>query len=350
MAVWIVRAGSNGEAEEANLAEGVVTIDWARTGDLTPYDSRESIAAMIDREYSTDSEAARRNHTSQIWRFRSEIENGDLIIMPLKTRRGSLAFGRCTGDYAFASDAPDSFRRHRRPVEWREEFIPRSAIRQDLLYTINGSLTVFEASRNSAAARLEYAFANGTDPGQLAVVDGANSPPSRPLRLVEDEPPTQPTVDLIHDRIRTHLAENFTGHHLTRLVADILTALGFVCSVSPEGPDGGVDILAGKGPFGLDSPTLVVEVKSEPTPVGTTVLRGLHSAMTQYQADQALLVAMGGITRAAHREFATRRTSIHTWDGQALLTHLLDTYPQLPQETQRAIPLVRTWVLSNPED
>lgn len=51
-------------------------------------------------------------------------------------------------------------------------------------------------------------------------------------------------------------------------------ALGFSC-VSPAGPDGEVDILAGSGPLGLDSPTLIVEVKSESTAVDVKVVRGL---------------------------------------------------------------------------
>ena len=36
--------------------------------------------------------------------------------------------------------------------------------------------------------------------------------------------------------------------------------------MSPEGPDGGVDICVGKGPMGFDSPKLRVQVKSSDDP------------------------------------------------------------------------------------
>lgn len=125
--------------------------------------------------------------------------------------------------------------------------------------------------------------------------------------------------------------------------------MGFQCEVSPPGPDGGVDIFAGSGPLGLDSPTLIVEVKSEPTPVGSTVVRGLHSAMTQHNADQGLLVALGGITMPARREFSTQRTRLRIWDSDALLDHLFDRYEHLTALTRQKLPLTRVWVLDDSE-
>ena len=111
-----------------------------------------------------------------------------------------------------------------------------------------------------------------------------------------------------------------------------------------------MDILAGTGPLGLDSPTVIVEVKSEPTAVGSGVVRGLHSAMTQYQADQALLVAWGGVTGPAQREFAQMRTRLRIWDADALLERLYATYDRLPANTRAALPLRKAWVLDDESD
>ncbi|PKZ81990.1 restriction endonuclease [Micrococcus luteus] len=161
------------------------------------------------------------------------------------------------------------------------------------------------------------------------------------------DPETAPTVVAIRDRIRAHVAGEFREHELTHLVAEILTVLGFRCEVSPPGPDGGVDIIAGTGPLGLDAPTLIVEVKSEPTPIGSRVLRGLHSAMTQHRADQALLVAWGGVTRPAELEFKRDRTTMRIWDADALLDQLFLTYDRLPASTRARIPLQQVWVLED---
>lgn len=97
--------------------------------------------------------------------------------------------------------------------------------------------------------------------------------------------------------------------------------------------------------MGLDSPTLIVEVKSEPTAVDVKVVRGLHSAMTQHRADQGLLVAWGGVTAPATREFLRDRTSFRIWDSEELLNRLFETYDHLPASTRARVPLKQTWVL-----
>jgi restriction system protein len=166
---------------------------------------------------------------------------------------------------------------------------------------------------------------------------------------VLDPEPTV-TLEAIRDRISTRIVEHFSGHKLTALVADVLAALGWVCRVSPPGADGGVDILAGRGPLGLDSPTLVVEVKSELKAVGAPVVRGLSGAVTSNAADQGLLVAWGGVTDPARNEFAQQRTRIAIWDASDLLEKIFEVYPQLSDETRVSLPLKMAWVLDDEND
>lgn len=103
----------------------------------------------------------------------------------------------------------------------------------------------------------------------------------------------------------------------------------------------------GTGPLGLDAPTLIVEVKSEPTPIGSRVLRGLHSAMTRHSADQALLVSWGRVTRPAELEFKRDHTTMRVWDADALLDQLFFTYDRPPPATRALIPLQQVWVLDD---
>lgn len=352
-AAWVVRAGRHGEQEQANLDEGVVTVGWTEIGDLTPCTSRDEVRAMVDEAYPDSTLGQRANYTGQLWSFRALIRPGDLVIMPMKTKPGYLAMGRCTGKFVYDADEPDHSRRKKLPVEWWAEPIAKSGIKDDLLYSLNAISTVFSPSRNNAVSRLEQVLLTGTDPGSNAVPAAAPAPtPGDALPEAADvvDPQTAPTLDAIRDRIRTHLVENFAGHKLTRLVADILEALGFVCEVSPPGPDGGIDILAGRGPLGLDSPTLVVEVKSEPTAVGAPVVRGIYASMTRLKADQALLVAWGGVTKQASAEFSADRTRLRVWDAEEVLERLFATYDQLPAATRAAIPLTRAWVLDDESD
>ncbi len=356
MTAWVVRAGAAGEHEQWNLDHQVATVGWSEVPDMSTCATREDVRALVDVAYPGLKPGALSNRTGQLWAFRSRIKPGDVVVTPLKTRRGYLAVGRCEGGYRYDPDPSESSPRHSLPVAWKDEFVAKTSIRDDLLFSLGGIMTVFNPSRNNAGARLAHVLEHGVDPGKNAV----SSPPAG---LVQDgdasetqtddpdvsDPETQPTPERIRDRVRTHLVENFGGHKLTGLVADILETLGFVCDVSPAGPDGAVDILAGSGPLGLDQPTLIVEVKSEPKPVGSGVVRGLHSAMNQYDASQGLLVAWGGVTSEARREFRTQRTRLRIWDAQDVLDNLFERYVDLPEAARAAIPLRQVWVLDDAE-
>lgn len=349
---WVVRAGREGEQEQGNLDTRTASIGWT-VGDLSAASSREDVRAMMKAAYPDDSPGRLANLTGQVWAFRSQIQPGDTVIMPSKLRPGYLYLGKCAGAYRYQADEPDAARRHQIPVEWQDEPVSKSVVKDDLLFSLNSIMTVFNPTRNNAGPRLVTLLVKGTDPGNNGTTSNepqasGSEPGADAVEVVDPDP--RPSLEAIRDQIRTHLIENFAGHKLTILVADILEALDFSCEVSPPGPDGGVDILAGRGPLGLDSPTLIVEVKSEPTAVDVKVVRGLHSAMTQHRADQGLLVAWGGVTSAAAREFRRERTSFRIWDSEELLNRLFETYDSLPPRTRARIPLKRAWVLDHDGD
>lgn len=341
---WVVRAGSTGEHEQWNLDNGRATIGWRDVGDLSNCSSREQVRAVVAATYPGYSPNKVGNNAGQLWAFRQSIRPGDLIVMPLHIQRGYLALGRCVGPYGYDPSAQQD-RRHFVPVEWRLEPVARTAIKDDLLASLNGLMTVFSPSKNNAAARLAAVLAQGADPGSGGAPMKPQVQPDTGAGDVTDPAPV-PSLEAIRDRVRTHVVENFGGHKLTHLVADVLTALGYVCEVSPPGPDGGIDIRAGRGPLGLDAPT-IVEVKSELGPVGVQVMRGLHSAVTKNNAQHGLLVAMGGINAAARKEFETLRAVIQVWDAEVLLDKLFDTYPRLSEATRAALPLKQAWVLDD---
>ncbi len=343
--VWVVRAGNRGQSEDFNLERGRATIGWPEIGDLSGCGSREAVRQLVDQAYPGDHPQRLAVFTGQLWAFRQGVQPGDLVVMPLKTKPGYLAFGRCSGGYAYDPSAP-SDRGHFLTVDWQFEPVSRAVLKDDLLAMVNGAMTVFSPSRNHAAERLEAVAAGGVDPGIGIPIPAKVPGTSSSHSVVLLDPPQVPTLDAIRDRVRARIVENFGQHKLTHLVADVLTALGFVCEVSPAGPDQGIDIRAGRGPLGLDAP-IIVEVKSEPTAVGAPVMRGLHSAMSKNNAPHGLLVAMGGITGPAKKEFESLRTIIQVWDAEALLDQLFASYHLLPDSTKAALPLKQVWVLDD---
>ena len=343
MTVWVIRAGRQGEREQQCLEEGVAGGDWVELPSLAGCTSRDEVRALVDSAYAGESAGRRANWSGQLWGLLN-VSPGDIIILPLKTTK-ALAIGECTEGYEFRPDSPI---RQSISVAWKRDDVPRSAVKDDLLYTLGAIMTVFKASRNEAEARFRVILQGGVDPGSLAVKHADSVPADAPGSDESDvtDPVVVPTLETIRDRVRVHLAENYKGHRLTDLIADILRIRGFVCDVSPPGPDQGVDILAGSGPLGLDSPTLIVEVKSESGQVPAPIVRGLQGAMLSHRADQGLLVAWGGITKDARREIRTDRLSMRVWSADDILDQLFEVYDRLPDETRASIPLKRAWVLN----
>lgn len=351
MAAWVIRAGASGEDEAWNLTQGRAGVGFAEVGDLSHCTTRDDVRAVVDAAYPGAAKGRRANFTGQLWALRHTIQVGDLIVMPLK-RSGELALGTCTKSYAYDQAEPDKDRRHYISVEWSDEHISRSVLKDDLVNTLNGALTVFSPTRNHAEQRLRTLQHTSADPGVSGLIPSSPTSPALEPEGTEHlsdqeiiDPAPSPTLETIRDRIRSHIVENFAGHKLTDLVAAILTTRGYVCDISPPGPDGGVDILAGTGPLGLDSPTVVVEVKSELTAIGAPVVRGLQGAISTHQADQGLLVAWGGVSKNAQREFTHQRTRIRIWTAEDLLNQLFDVYEQLPDEVKNRLPLQRAWIL-----
>jgi restriction system protein len=339
MTAWIIRAGRHGEREAWCLTNGAAGGGWNEVGDLSGCSSRDDVRAMLQAVNPTDKPGKLSNHAAQLWGLRNVVP-GDLIVLPLKTTK-TVAIGVCTKGYEYRPDAP---LKHTVSVDWQRDDTPRTAFKEDLLYTLGAIMTIFKATRHSAEDRLRAVMDGSSDPGSLQATATGTAAPGGEAGDVDD-PIVVPTQESIRDRVMTFLSENFKGHSLTQLVAEILEVRGFVCEVSPPGADQGVDILAGSGPLGLDSPTLIVEVKSEEGEIKAPVVRGLMGARQSHRADQALLVAWGGITKDARREIRTDRLSLRVWDADALLDQLFDVYEELPDATRANLPLKRAWVL-----
>lgn len=340
MTAWVIRAGKHGEREQWCLEQGAAGGGWDEVGDLSNCNARTDVRALLDAAMPGTTLGLRANHAGQLWGLLN-VAPGDVVILPRKTTK-SIAFGICEKGYEYRADAP---LKHVVSVDWKRDDVPRSAIKDDLLFTLGAIMTIFKASRNEAEARFRGVIATGTDPGSLAITSTGDKGVTTVDENDAVDPIPVPTLETIRDRVRTHVSENFKGHRLSELVADILRVRGFVCDVSPPGPDQGVDILAGSGPLGLDSPTLIVEVKSENGQIGAPVVRGLQGAMMSNRSDQGLLVAWGGITKDAKREIRTDRLTMRVWDADDLLDQIFDVFQDLPEGTRLALPLKRAWVL-----
>lgn len=312
--------------------------------DLTPCKSREAVVDVVTSTFQGEPAGKIANFAGQLWALRGRIKPGDLMVMPLKTTK-QIALGRVTGPYEYRSAEEDPNKRHVVPVDWERIDLPRSAVKQDLLFTLGSAMSIFSPSKNNAVARLEHLLNYGTDPGQSAATAGKGGTTSIDAEVV-DEPELQTDIEEVAtDRITNKIKEEFAGHGLTTLVTAVLTSMGLQCRQSPPGPDGGIDIIAGRGVLGLDDP-IIVQVKSG-GPVGAPVVSQLQGVMSNYGARQGLLVAWGGLTKPAQDSLKSNQLRIRVWQDTDIVEAVLAHYERLDEDIRSQLPLKRVWMLAD---
>lgn len=339
MAVWLVRAGSHGEYEQKFLQECRVYVTWDHlSSNLAQMRAREDLATLLTMLYPNAKPKTIQNWVAQVWPFAHEMKKGDLVVVPLKSQP-VIYVGELTSDYHFEPSGPDPFY-HWRAVKWVGEAVPRSYFGKDLLFTFGAFLTICRVQRNNAEARLAAMRASGWKAETVAtaataiVAENAVSPEDADLE------------ELAHDQISQLIAARFKGHALTRLVESILKAQGYTTYRSPEGADGGADILAGAGPLGFGSPRLCVEVKSESSPIDRPTVDKLLGAVGKFNAQEGLFVSWSGFKSNVQKELAASFFRVRLWGQKELLEQIFTHYEQLDDDLKAELPLKRLWTVA----
>lgn len=344
--LWLVRLGKNGEYEAATLQDNMLRIGFGLSEDISRLKDREALIAKMAELFPNDKPNRHRNFAAQINQFINVAETGDLVVTPFKTT-GTVAIGRLAGPYTTGPDGEPQ-----RPVQWLKTDLARDSFKQDLLYSFGAFMTVCEISRNDALRRVQAVLGSGTDPGDGALPSSTKGPAPKPLAEESTEAADQPInlEQLARDQIERRIASVFTGHDFTRLVAAILEAHGYQTRVSPPGADGGADIVAGSGPLGLASPSVVVQVKSGNIVVDDPTLQSLRGNVAELKADHGLIVSWGGFKSSVRTRTNLRSLQIRFWGRRELIDNLLTVYDRLPEDIRAELPLRRTWTLVLDDD
>lgn len=340
--VFLARAGADGQDEEVALESGLAVIGFTEFPSLAGLTDYASILNLVTTTVPSLKPRAAGNYAGQLWAFAISMKPGDVVVLPRK-RTAQVALGKCTGAYEYRDIG--GTKRHVRPVQWIRTDVPRSAFQQDLLNSFGAFMTVCNVSRNAAEARVAAVLNGAEDPGVEEPVGNPVATTSPELALSAS---AEADIDLelaAEDQIAAHIQNRFTRHDLARLVEAVLLADGWQTTLSPPGPDGGVDIFAGRGSLGLDSPRLCVQVKSSLSPADVTVFRTLQGSMQTFRAEQGLLVCWGGFNRAVQGEAKQSYFSIRLWHSGDLVSAILRNYERLSPEIQAELPLKRVWML-----
>jgi restriction system protein len=146
---------------------------------------------------------------------------------------------------------------------------------------------------------------------------------------------------MTHDFILKRLAQELKGHPFAHFVAQLLGTMGYRTRVSPEGPDGGIDIVAHRDELGFEPPIIKVQVKSSEGKIGSPEVQALFGTVTA--GEHGLLVTLGGFTGPA-LSFARNKSNLRLIDGDELVTLILAHYESLDSRYKGLIPLKRVYV------
>jgi len=105
-------------------------------------------------------------------------------------------------------------------------------------------MTICRVQRNNAESRIAAMREDGWKPEPVSAMTKTAAP-----TISDEEVGNTNLEELARDQIAQLVAAKFKGHGLTRLVEGVLRAQGYTTYLSPEGADGGADILAGTGPM-----------------------------------------------------------------------------------------------------
>lgn len=261
--------------------------------------------------------------------------------MSLKRQR-AIQVGEVVSSYPYEPVGPSPFY-HWHSVKWISEAIPRSHFRQDLLYSFGAFLTICRIQRNNAEERILTMLANGWKTETMVSI--TKSVPIASSEVTTESVDTD-LEEVARDQIAGLIVAKFKEHSLTRLVERILNAEGYVTYRSPEGADGGIDILAGSGALGFGEPRLCMEVKSECVSIDRPTVDKLLGAMIKFGAHEGLFVSWIGFKKNVQKELAQSFFRLRLWSDQELLEALFANYDNLDAELKAELPLKRIWTVA----
>ena len=336
MTVWIMQAGPQGEYAEHSLIENVLTIGWGNLREnLAELKSPQQIFDRIQPLCVGRIQGTITHYATQLLRFGYEMAIGDLAVLRLRGKP-VVAIGEVEGDYQYRSEAEEY--PHVRAVKWLNKEVPKEDLAPELRNAMFGQGWLYPWKAENAERRVREA-ASGDHFTEKAKAG--------PTESGVDE--QQDIGELADAKIRERVGQEFQGHELANLVTAILRAQGYVANMSPPGPDGGIDIVAGGGPLGFDKPRMCVQVKSGGKPADVTVLRALAGSVKNSGADYGLLVSWRGFTSSTEREAReSNYFNIRLWDSKALIDALFEMYDRLPADIRARIPIKQIWIVADP--
>lgn len=310
--------------EQLTLQHGVIAIGWPKMGDLKmlPND-REAFKKRHQEAYPEAKKGNTPVAAGMLIRFAYEVKIGDYVVYPSKSDR-MINIGVVEGDYYYVPDRDEY--RHQRKVKWLKH-LPRTAFSQGALYETGSVLSFFKLKTYGEdflhALSDDFDAHAFSDPDSEDVSVGATA---------------EEILEATRDFVLKELSKNLKGYALEEFVANLLRAMGYRATVSPQGGDSGVDITAYKDEL---PPRILVQVKSGDGEIRETTIQSLKGAMRE--GDYGVFVTLTDYTKNA-KKYLDNTPIIRGINGAELVDLILKYYEDLDDEYRCLIPLRKVYI------
>lgn len=304
------------------LHDNIIAIGWKEFGDCSKLEpTREAYKNHYIASYPNGKKGAVATNAGMLYRFVHEMKAGDYVVFPSKSDR-KINIGLVESDFIYNPTA-DLYVQQRK-VKWLKH-LPRTAFSQGALYELGSAMSFF-LIKNYADEYLQ-ALDKGFKPAAAM-----NEPDETVAATAED------IIESTRDFILKELSKKLKGYALEEFVADLLRAMGYRCTVSPQGGDSGIDITAYKDEL---PPRILVRVKSQDSDIKETTIQSLKGAMRE--GDYGLFVTLSNYTKNA-KKYLENTPIIRGINGTELVDLILKYYDQLGDKYRKMIPLKMVYI------
>ena len=304
------------------LKNDVIAIGWSDMGDLGNIDAnRDAFKEKYTQIYPDAKKGSIATGAGMLYRFCHEIQVGDYVVFPSKSNR-EVNIGVIESEYIYDSNQPEYVQT--RKVKWLQH-LPRMVFSQGALYEIGSAMSLFSV-KNYADE-----FLSVLDKDFMKNYSSDS----------EDESVGATADDIIEgtkDFILKELSRQLKGYDLEGFVADLLRAMGYRTTISPQGGDSGIDITAYKDEL---PPRILVQVKSQDGDIKETTIQSLKGAMRE--GDYGLFVTLSNYTKNAQK-YLDSTPIIRGINGTELVELILKYYDDLSDKYSKMIPLKQVYI------
>lgn len=304
------------------LKNDVIAIGWSDMGDLGNIDAnRDAFKEKYTQIYPDAKKGSIATGAGMLYRFCHEIQVGDYVVFPSKSNR-EVNIGVVESEYIYDSNQPEYVQT--RKVKWLQH-LPRMVFSQGALYEIGSAMSLISV-KNYADE-----FLSVLDKDFMKNYSSDS----------EDESVGATADDIIEgtkDFILKELSRQLKGYDLEGFVADLLRAMGYRTTISPQGGDSGIDITAYKDEL---PPRILVQVKSQDGDIKETTIQSLKGAMRE--GDYGLFVTLSNYTKNAQK-YLDSTPIIRGINGTELVELILKYYDDLSDKYRKMIPLKQVYI------